>query len=274
MMDILVCFKVGPDLDMLSGSDWVIDDDFQVDTRFAPTILNPGDEGALELALKLRDAAQKEKTAVKLTALTIGTNRSNKVLKNLYSLQYDQVVRVECQLDLRFNARLVSGVIHQYLNKHKNHQVIIMGSQSSEGDNAKTPLLVAERQGIPCVTSVTGIQLSAQTDRLAITSKIDDLIVEQIIKPPVVLVIGNVPNSYLRIPTLKDKLHYGKKEIAVYSLGDLDMKESAADAENDCELIALFYERQEKNCVFLERAEPSQQAAVLYEDYLRERVKP
>lgn len=272
-MNILVCFKVVPDLDMLSGSDWSSVSHFQVDTSFVKTMINPYDESALELVLKLKDGAAKDHVAVIVTAFTIGTSPADKVLKNLFALKYHHGVRVECDRDLRFNAPMVSKIIHYYCKNIKNQQIIILGQQSNVGDNAKTPLLVAERLGIPCISSVTGIKLSPHKDCLAVTSRIDDLVIEQTIKPPVVLVIGNVPNSYIRVPTLKDKMQYGKKEIEVYTLGQLGLQETELDEENDMELIELFYEKNEKSCVFIQGENSFKKAKVLYEDYLREKVK-
>jgi electron transfer flavoprotein beta subunit len=56
-MNVLVCFKIVPDLDQLSGSDWVIDGCSRVETRFVKRMINPYDESALELALKMADHA-------------------------------------------------------------------------------------------------------------------------------------------------------------------------------------------------------------------------
>lgn len=271
-MDILVCFKVVPDLDMLSGSDWVIDSHFQVNTSYVKTIINPYDESALELALKLKDDAIKSKVDLTLGALTIAKKSSDRVLKNVYALKYNRAVRIECELDLRFNTTMISKIIYQYIKNIRNHQVIILGNQSNEGDNAKTPLLVAERLGIPVITSVTNIKLSEREGCLHITSIIDDFIIDQTIKPPVVLAIGNVPNSYIRVPTLKDKIQCSKKQIQVYDFHDLDIKENDIE-ENDNEIIQLFYERNERSCVFLQGENHSRKADVLYGNYLKERIK-
>jgi len=235
-------------------------------------MINPYDESALELALKLKDAAKQRKVDFNLAALTIGKKSSDRVLKYLYALKYVHAVRLECDLDLRFNAIMVSKMIAQYLINIRNHQVIILGNQSGEGDNAKTPLLVAERLGIPVITSVTNIMLSEQEGCLDVSSTIDDFLLTQTIKPPVVLAIGNVPTSYIRVPTLKDKLQCSKQQIQVYDLLDLDIKEHDI-AANDCKLIELFYERNERSCVFIQGENPSKKADALYEDYLKGRDK-
>ncbi|HZK84092.1 MAG TPA: electron transfer flavoprotein subunit beta/FixA family protein [Desulfosporosinus sp.] len=235
-------------------------------------MINPYDESALELALKLHDAAMKNNVELNLSALTIGSKGAERFLKNLYALKYIHAVRIDCDLDLRFNATMVSKIIYQYLNVIRNHEVIILGNQSSEGDNAKTPLLVAERLGIPAITSVTNIKLSKQAECLEVTSTIDEFVIEQTIMPPVVLVIGNVANSYIRIPTLKDKMQCSKKQIQVYDLTDLEIGENEIEG-NDSELIELVYKRNERDCVFVQGENASGKVDVLYQNYLKERVK-
>lgn len=272
-LNILVCFKLVPDLDQLSGDDWLIDSHLRVDTSFVRSIINPYDESALELALKLKDAALDKSVNLKLTALTIDTSRSDRTLKNLFALKYDHAVRIEAASDLRFNGSAVSRMIEQYVRVIRNHSVIIMGSQSSEGNNAKTPPLVAERLKFPCITAVTGIGLSAESGCLDITSVIDDMQVFQTVRPPVILAIGNAPNSYIRIPTLKDKMAVSKKEIKICALKDLELQDDDLEAENDCVLTALFYDNHEKACVFIDGESAIEKAGTFYMDYLRERVK-
>ena len=47
IMDVLVCFKVVPDLDQLPPGGWEIDSALRVETIFVKTMLNPYDESAL-----------------------------------------------------------------------------------------------------------------------------------------------------------------------------------------------------------------------------------
>ena len=76
-MKALICFKAVPELEALTGSDWRPDHRFRPETRFARTVINPLDESALELSLKLRDQAAKGGHEVHLTALTIGDGRAD-----------------------------------------------------------------------------------------------------------------------------------------------------------------------------------------------------
>jgi electron transfer flavoprotein alpha/beta subunit len=98
----------------------------------------------------------------------------------------------------------------------------------------------------------------------------DDLIIEQTVKPPVIFVVGDLPNSYIRVPTLKDKMKYSKKEIEKYSFIDLGIDK---EIKNDCELINLEREQKDKNCLFISSDSPFNDAKILYQDYLKEKIK-
>ena len=69
-MNILVCFKTAPEVEMLMDEDWVIDKDLQIDTSFLKPALNSYDESALEIALTLSDASESAQVPVALTAST------------------------------------------------------------------------------------------------------------------------------------------------------------------------------------------------------------
>jgi electron transfer flavoprotein beta subunit len=101
-MNILVCFKVVPDLDQLSGSDWVVDSCSRVETRFVKKMINPYDESALELALKMADQARGSAITTSLNALTIADSGANLTLKSLRALGYQEAVRIESDAETDF----------------------------------------------------------------------------------------------------------------------------------------------------------------------------
>lgn len=267
-MNGLVCFKIVPDLDQLSQNDWSVDEDLQVDTGFVKTMVNPYDESALELALKLRDEALSRSSDLTLTALTVGGQSSDRTLKNLMALNYARGVRISAQEELRFQPENVAASICQYIRNHPSIDVIVMGSQSGVGDNGKTPFLVAESLGLPCIPSVTGIRMSEQENCLNVTASYCELELLQTISLPAVLVIGNVAGSYLRVPTLKSKMEAAKKNIEI-----LSPEPPVAQDNIELQLIDLFYENQIRNCEFLQEDTPAKTAGLLYEKYIKEKIK-
>lgn len=264
-MDILVCFKVIPDLDLLSGSDWIIDSRFQVETRFIQTMINPYDESALEMSLKLSESSDRP---VNLTALTIGDKKAEIYLKALSALRFKKAVRIAHDTDLRFSPETIAAVISCYVKEIHKHDLIIFGRQSAEGDNAKTALLVAEMLKWPCITQVTHME-PGEEGRLKVTGLVDGGLLKQTIHTSCVLSVGNAPNSYLRVPTLKDKVTYGKKPIEIINIEKFNLQGLFDRSAKDCLLQGLEKIDHRREGLIIEGATPAEKAQVLYDSYLK-----
>ncbi|MGL5210429.1 hypothetical protein [Cetobacterium sp.] len=215
-MKIFVTFKLIPDFDMFSESDWIISSHFQVDTSYIKKILNPYDESSLEIALRLKEKMKESF----LTALTIENTKNDLFLKSLVALKYDRVTKLETQKDFRFSSNFIAESIAEYV-KNNPQDIYIMGSQSPEGDNGITPYLLSEILKIPCISNVSDIDY--KNDGLEITSSLYNTEIRLKVKPPVILVIGNSKISHLRIPTLKDRITINKEKIEIKKLENCDL---------------------------------------------------
>lgn len=263
-MKVLVCFKAVPELEALTGSDWRPGPRFQIETRFVKTVINPLDESALELALKLRDQGVQTCRDVSLTAVTIGDAGAEAIIKTLNALKFTRAVRIDSAADLRFNAEEAAAQLAAFIRAAGDFDCVAMGGRSADGDNARTPLLLAEALGRPCLTQVTAFRLQGN-ERLEVTSLSDDGERVQVVKPPLVLAVGNAPAAYLRVPTLKDRLAHGKQEAETVSA-------SVVSARPSYEITALKYEQHEREAVIIEGSGPAAKAARLYDEYLKGRL--
>jgi electron transfer flavoprotein alpha/beta subunit len=256
-----------PKLDMMGEEDWIETPQHEVDTSFVSCVINDFDESALEMGLRIKD-----KTETKLTALTIGQQVS--FIKNLYALKYDEVIRIESKTDIRFYSEIVANVISSYICKEGTDQdLIIMGSQNGEGDNSKTPLLLAEMLGIPCITEVLSIELDSEEGTLVIQSLCDDGVKTQRVKTPCVVAIGNAPKCYLRVPTLADKMKYKKKEVSVYSIEDFNLGHIIEETHNDYKLIHLEKHNSKRQAMMIEGENMSRKVDLLFKEHLIGRLK-
>jgi len=272
MMRVLVCFKVVPDLEMLSEEDWVSGPELRVDVSFVRNILNCFDESALEMALKLSDYSKAINMPIKLTALTIGDKKSDIYLKTLNALRFDKTVRIESNEDISFLPEVTAAVISQYIEDINNQDIVILGRQSSVADNAKTPLLVAEMLGWPCITQVIKIEPDKE-DSLKVTNMVEGGVLTQIIKTPCVLSVGNAPNSYMRVPTLKDKIKYGNTPIDIINIQDFKVQELLDRYCDDCRLIGLEKIDTRRKGIIIDGATPAEKARILYNSYLKGRLE-
>jgi electron transfer flavoprotein alpha/beta subunit len=167
-MKFLACFKIVPDLDMMPQGDWPLGESWTVDVQHVRTLWNCFDEGVLEMLLKLKDRIP----ATAISALTIGGPGCDPYLKTLYALGYEKAVRVAYGGDLRFVPELTARIVTAYAKKNGDIDALIMGSQSSEGNNGKTPMLTAEYLGWPCISQVLALDAMDET-RLKVRSMSD-----------------------------------------------------------------------------------------------------
>lgn len=268
-MNILGCFKVVPDLDLVVEEDWDTKGSLHVDTGYAKPVWNCFDEGALEMMLRLSDLSESLNVVYKLSALTIGRQKTEGFLKTLYALGFSEGARicVEEEDRLLFSPEMVSEGIANYVKKVEKQDVVITGIQSSDGSNKKTPYLLAEKLGWPCLTRVTGIE-PVDEHTLKVTSQVQGGYMVREVKTPCVLAVGNAPCAYLRIPTLKDKMKLGKRPVTQLMPEDMGMDEAGGSVR----LTALHPVERKRDTVVIEGDTPQEKARRLYEEYLKERL--
>lgn len=93
----------------------------------------------------------------------------------------------------------------------------------------------------------------------------------QVVTLPCVFAVGNAPSSYLRVPTLKDRMKRGKKPIEYLSEKQLELP--AKEAEEGFALTALEPVRQERDGILIDGENAREKAEILYQNYLRERLE-
>lgn len=267
-MRLLVSFKITPDLDQIRGGRWTISNNRPVEPAFARQIINPYDESALELALKSADTAGESGLITELTALTIGGKEADLFLKKLLASGYNLVHRINRPCDLNFNPQSVASILAAFVRVFGYPDAIIMGMQSSEEDNAKTPLLTAEMLHWPCITAVTGFA-ACGPGMLRVNSLSDQGEVEQIVRTPCLLAVGNAPGSHLRVPTLKAIKAVGAVVINQIEPECLPVETFPLDPVSDTELIELVTVDNRRRGLVIEGASAEEKAILFYNRYLK-----
>jgi len=261
-MNILVCFNTVPDVKRLRESDWQFDDNLQLDTSFIGKRLNSYDESALEIALKVKDESAVTGAPVTLSALTVAGRGDTSILKTLKALRFENVVHVESREDVRFKPAAIAAVATQYVQNNIRQDVLLMGVQSDTGGNSKTPLLAAEMLGWPCISHATRIELMDRK-HLMVTGRVDDGRLRQRVQTPCVISIGDAPGTYMRVPTLKDRVRFGKSPITVLSGSAFQMPSESE------QLMDLAVIRHKRSGTIIEGRSPEEKASILYEKHLK-----
>lgn len=270
-MKLLACFKVVPDMEAINSTDWEVTDSLSVDLSYVRLVWNCFDESSLEMLLKLSDLSEGFPALVNLWALTVGQKTSDTYLKTLYALGYERAIRLEKgERDLRFCPNWMAEVVSAFVKKEGTVDAVVMGSVSSDGNNGTTPYLTAEKLGWPCISQVIGLEPVDET-HLKVISQKDHGTMTQVVTLPCVFAVGNAPSSYLRVPTLKDRMKRGKKPIEYLSEKQLELP--AKEAEEGFALTALEPVRQERDGILIDGENAREKAEILYQNYLRERLE-
>lgn len=249
MMNILTVFNIIPDLDLISEAEWASD---IVDTRLnfpgVKTVPEAQDESAAELALRFRDAAAAASadsvaaasagshasaaaaaidSEVRLTAVTFGDTVADKPLRTLTALGYQSADRIDTDRPGPDNEESHAALLAEYCRKRGPFDLILTGTQSGVSGVSQLPLLLAEALQFPCITEVTGFSAGAE-GRIRIEHQTDTGILSEDLPTPLLLTIGDVPDTCLRIPTLRQRKASGSNPPSVISASEFseELKEN------------------------------------------------
>ena len=153
MVKIAVLVKQVPD----TNSKIQISND-RVDLSSVKMVMSPFDEFAVENAL-----LHKEALGGTVTAITVGGNSADKVLKDAKAIGVDEIVRLDCTEYMDSNAfqTIISEVISQ-----DGYEVVYCGKSSADTGSGSTGPGVAEKLGWASVSNVINIQF---TDNVTVT---------------------------------------------------------------------------------------------------------
>lgn len=222
------------------------------------------------MMLKLSDLSEGFDVVYELNALTVGKQQHESFLKTLYALGYEHAVRGEAEedVDIRFCPEVIADIVADYVTGKEPQDVVVMGTQSSDGSNMKTPLLLAEKLGWPCITQVISLE-PADEGHLKVTSEEDGRTAVQVVKVPCVLAVGNAPCAYLRVPTLKAKMKLGKKPVE-HITPDW---QRLTGAPQPVEITGLNRVDDSRDTVLITGDTPEEKADRLFEAYLKGRLE-
>lgn len=262
MARLLACFHTLADPELMSDQDWRDGCEAgYIDTSYLKTSINDYDESGLELACRYRDLCGD----VELAALTIGNRMSDKVLSTLAALGYGLTARIEPYDNMaapELTSAAVSHLITAWAGTRGGFDIIVTGRQSGDGNQGKTPVLIAEELGASCFTHVTGFA-PAGDNGITVTWQTDDAECTAYAGFPVVLAVGEVPSSFLRVPTLRQRMDARQQKIDVFRAEDI-----ADPAKPSVRLTGMEPVTDAREPVFIDGSDPVGAAAQMMTYYL------
>jgi len=262
-MNIVVCVKQIQDPE-IPASKFRLDAEGKnvVPPEGIPPVINPYDEQAVELALRLKD-----KHGGKITILTIGDDSSIKAIRHALAMGADEGIILNDKAFKGSDSFSTAYILSKAIQKIKNYDLVLCGRQAADWDEGLVGSIVAENLHLPLVTLVESFDFVE--NRLQVKRVILDGYQIFSVPLPVVLTISHEAGQP-RLPSGWGIISASKKEIAVWDAKTLGAEASLTGAEKSRKkLMKLIIPQKEKKCEMIEE-EKSEEAAEKLAKKLRE----
>ena len=188
---LLVCMKQVPDTQKVR----IDPEKGTLIRKGVPSITNPFDESALELALEIR-----EKVGGTITVLTMGIPESECILRDALTLGADCCYLLTHRYFAGSDTLATSYILSRAIKKIGSFDLILFGKQAIDGDTAQVGPEVSGYLGLPVVTFVDDVR--SLDDSKVVVERTTDYgreIVE--VSLPTALTVVKAEKR-LRVPTL------------------------------------------------------------------------
>jgi electron transfer flavoprotein beta subunit len=162
----IVMVKQVPDTANISGQ--VMKPDGTVNRSKLPTIFNPEDKVALELALQLRD-----RYGGTVRVLTMGPLKASDLLRDCLYMGADEAFLISDRKFAGADTLATSYVLAEALRKLGHYDIVFAGRQAIDGDTAQVGPQTAEKLGLPQITYAEAI-IAAQGTKITVKRKVDN----------------------------------------------------------------------------------------------------
>ncbi len=258
-MNILLAFKAEPDLGMLAEKDWgsAVGSGQAPDLSLVRVAAGLDEQAGAELILRACDEAPGHC----LTALSIGDERASPALRLFAALGFTHPVLLQSAGALRFSPSRVAGYIAGWVRQNPQ-QLIVVGSQSGEGQNGQTGWLLAEMLGWRSLAGVSDFSL--QDNIVRVTQEEGGVVRQWELALPAVLIVRNKGQIALRVPGMRQRLAATKCSITRVIPPD----------EAPAPLRCIQYARSEtrRECVMVEGRTAEEKIQRLWDMHLRQRM--
>ncbi len=199
---IIVCAKQVPDTNVIKinpKTGTLIRDG-------VPSILNPDDANALELALQIKDKYKD----VTVTVVSMGPPQAKDLLMECIAMGADRGVLISDRAVGGSDTWATSNAIEATIKKVGDFDLILAGRQAIDGDTAQVGPQIAEKLQLPQVTYVEEFEMSKDMKEITVHRQLEDGYELIKIKTPCMLTCIKELNTprYMTIPGIfsaKDK---------------------------------------------------------------------
>jgi electron transfer flavoprotein beta subunit len=217
-MNVVVLVKQVPDTwseKKLNPADYTLDRD-AVDA-----VMNEMDEYAVEEALRLTEAHGGE-----VTVVSMGPAKAVDAIRKALQMGAHKAVHVVDDALKGTDAAGTSLVLAKALDRIGGYDLIVAGSEASDGQTSMVPAMLAERLGLPQLTFAKKVDADPAAGTVRIERLTDDgYQVVEAAMPAVVSVVEKINEP--RYPSFKGIMAAKKKPVETVSTADLGIDAAA-----------------------------------------------
>ena len=258
-MNIIVCVKQIQDPE-IPASKFRLDAEGKkvVPPEGIPPVINPYDEQAVELAIRI-----KEKHGGQITILTIGDDSASRVVKHSLAMGADEGIILHDQTFEGSDSFSTAYILSQAIQKIKKYDLILCGRQAADWDEGLVGSIMAENLDLPLITLAESVDFIE--GRLQVKRVILDGYQVFTVPPPAVLTVSHELGPP-RLPSGWGIITASKKEIPVWDANfiDAEQTQTGADASRK-KLVKLFIPARERKGEKIQEKKPEEAAGKLAE---------
>ncbi|MBO8156400.1 MAG: electron transfer flavoprotein subunit beta/FixA family protein [Bacillaceae bacterium] len=208
----------------------IVIEDGRIEEEGAEFIINPYDEYAIEEAIQLRDEHGGE-----VTVVTIGNEEAEKQLRTALAMGADKAVLINTEDDLEESDQYSTTKILEAFFEDKEYDLILAGNVAIDNASGQVGPRLAERLGIPYVTTITDITIDGESVHIERDVEGD---VEKVDTSLPLLVTCQQGLNEPRYPSLPGIMKAKKKPLEELEIDDLDLDED--DVEPKTKTLDVF----------------------------------
>ena len=181
-----------------------------------PSIINPDDRTAIEVALQL-----KEKNGAEVTVLTMGPTQAEKALREALAMGCDNAYLLTDRAFAGSDTLATSTIIASAIKK-LGADLVFCGRQAIDGDTAQVGPQIAEHLDIPQITYVSAVDYDNERETLVVKRQFEDRYQTLEVKGMCLLTILSTLCTP-RYMNIWDMVAQDQKEIGIITFADLEL---------------------------------------------------
>lgn len=206
-MKFVVCVKQVPDttevgIDEKTGT---------IIREGIPSVLNPFDEYALNVAIKLREEVDKD---IEVIALSMGPPQAEDALKKCLAIGADKAILLSDKVFAGADTWATSLTLAKAIKKVGEVSMIFCGQEATDGNTGQVGPEIGRLLNIPGITYIEEVEEINFEEKYIICKKeTDEGYIRIKSKNPALIACITPPDFEPRIPSVKDIMKAGQKTL-------------------------------------------------------------